>query len=75
MEEQVVVLYWCYGLNIVTVPLSKEVEFIDALYEKEEGEAGKDGRKLKFLASVPYGAFSDAIINIFRNGLSKAGAN
>jgi hypothetical protein len=61
MKETWYLLYNCYTLSIKSGTLEEMEEEKNKLLVAEQGEAGSDGRKLKFLALVPKEEFTNLI--------------
>jgi hypothetical protein len=61
VEEGVCILYYCYGLNIESVPVSEADKRVAEICELAKGEAGKDGRHMRYVCMVRKGDLLDAI--------------
>ena len=69
MEPGICIIYYCYGLQIECYGESVVEEKIKYIKEKSKGEAGEDGRKMKFVAAIPASDMQSAIGNLIKKAL------
>lgn len=67
MEEGICILYYCYGLNIESIPISEADKRVKEIIELSKGEAGSDARQMRFVCSIP----TDDLLKAFTNALAK----
>lgn len=69
MEEGMCILYYCYGLNIESVPISEADKRAAEICELAKGDAGTDARHMRYVGMVPKGDLLDAILRSVAKGL------
>jgi hypothetical protein len=69
VEEGMCILYYCYGLNIESVPVSEADKRAAEICELSKGEAGKDGRHMRYVCMVPKADLLNAINSAVAKGL------
>ena len=55
MEDGMCILYYCYGLNIESVPVSEADKRAAKICELAKGEAGKDARRHRTTGPLRFG--------------------